>query len=145
MPGRRRLRKSGSFWAGLRRSPSGSPKGERSSCIERGLTRVGYASHGRIGKGILLRYLARLTGLSRQQVTRLGRRYRQEGPLSTRHGAPQHGFRRRFTATDVALLADRDALHSPVSGPATKCLRSSNNPQVWSVNSPLPLTEGGGR
>lgn len=55
-------------------------------------------------------------------MTRLVRRYRQEGTLSTRHGPPQHGFRRRFTATDVALLADMDALHSTVSGPATKRL-----------------------
>ena len=55
-------------------------------------------------------------------MTRLVRRYRQEGTRSTRHGPPQHGFRRRFTATDVALLADRDALHSTVSGPATKKL-----------------------
>ena len=98
------------------------PKVERYPFIERVLTRFGYASQGRIGKGVLLRYLARLTGLSRQQITRLVRRYRQEGTLSTRHGPPQHGFRRRFTATDVALLADMDALHSTVSGPATKKL-----------------------
>jgi hypothetical protein len=63
-----------------------------------------------------------MTGLSRQQMTRLVRRYRQDGTLSTRHGPPQHGFRRRFTATDVALLADMDALHSTLSGPATKKL-----------------------
>ena len=44
------------------------------------------------------------------------------GTLSTRHGPPQHGFRRRFTATDVALLADMDARHRTVSGPATKKL-----------------------
>ncbi|MBH0200839.1 MAG: helix-turn-helix domain-containing protein, partial [Nitrospira sp.] len=91
-------------------------KAERYPFIDRVLTRCGSASQGRIGKGVLLRYLARITGLSRQQVPRLVRRYRQEGTLSTRHGPPQHGFRRRFTATDVALLADMDALHSTVSG-----------------------------
>ena len=96
------------------------PKAERYPFIERVLKRFGYASQGRVGKGVLLRYLARLTGLSRQQVTRLVRQYRQEGTLSTRHGPPQHGFRRRFTATDVALLAEIDALHSTLSGPATK-------------------------
>ena len=97
-------------------------KADRYPFIERVLTRFGYASQGRIGKGVLLRYLARLTGLSRQQMTRLVRRYRQEGTRSTRHGPPQHGFRRRFTVTDVALLADMDALHGTVSGPATKKL-----------------------
>ena len=98
------------------------PKAERYRFIERVLKRFGYASHGRVGKGVLLRYLVRLTGLSRQQVTRLVRQYHAEGTLSTRHGPPQHGFRRRFTATDVALLADMDALHDTVSGPATKKL-----------------------
>ena len=98
------------------------PKMERYPFIERVLIRFGYAAQGRVGKGVLLRYLVRLTGLSRQQVTRLVRQYRQDGTLSTRHGPPQHGFRGRFTATDVALLADMDALHGTVSGPATKKL-----------------------
>ena len=74
------------------------PKAERYRFIERVLKRFGYASQGRVGKGVRLRYLARITGLSRQQVTRLVRRYRQEGRLSPRHGPPQHGVRRRFTA-----------------------------------------------
>ncbi len=97
-------------------------KADRYPFIERVLTRFGSASQGRIGKGVLLRYLARITGLSRQHVTRLVRRYRQEGTRSTRHGPPQHGFRRRFTVTDVALLAEIDALYSTLSGPATKQL-----------------------
>jgi transposase InsO family protein len=98
------------------------PQVERYPFIERVLMRFGYAAQGRVGKGVLLRYLVRLTGLSRQQVTRLVRQYRQDGTLSTRHGPPQHGFHRRFTATDVALLAEIDALHSTLSGPATKKL-----------------------
>ena len=55
-------------------------------------------------------------------MTRLVRRYRQEGRLSLRHGPPQHGVRRRFTATDVALLADMDAGQDTVSGHATQKL-----------------------
>ena len=98
------------------------PKAERYPFIERVLKRFGYASHGRVGKGVLLRYLERMTGLSRQQVTRLVRQYRTDGTLSHRHRPPQHGFLRRFTATDVAVLAEMDALHSTVSGPATKKL-----------------------
>ena len=98
------------------------PKVERCSFIERVLTRCGDAAPGRIGKGVGLRDRARLTGLSRQHVPRLVRRDRQEGTLSTRHGPPQHGFRRRFTATDVALLAARDARHRTGSAPAAKTL-----------------------
>ena len=46
------------------------PKTERHRFIERVLTRFDYARHGRAAKGVLLRYLERMTRLSRQQVTR---------------------------------------------------------------------------
>jgi len=98
------------------------PKTERHRFIERVLTRFGYAQHGRANRGVLLRYLERMTRLSRQQVTRLVRQYRTDGRLSHRHGTPRHAFPRRFTAADVAVLADMDALHGTVSGPATKKL-----------------------
>ena len=97
-------------------------KMERHRFIERVLTRFGYAQQGRVNRGVLLRYLERMTGLSRQQVTRLVRQYRQDGTLAHRYRPPTHGFLRRFTATDVAALADMDALHGTVSGPATKKL-----------------------
>lgn len=35
---------------------------------------------------------------------------------------PKNGFHRRFDATDVSLLAEMDALHGTLSGPATKKL-----------------------
>ena len=98
------------------------PKAEQYGFIERVLNRHGYAMHGRADKGVLLRYLERMTGLSRQQVTRLVRQYCKVGRLSKRQGAPRHGFARRYTALDVALLAEVDALHSTLSGPATKKL-----------------------
>lgn len=98
------------------------PQAERYRVIAHVLTRCGSAAHGRVGKGVLLRYRERLTRLSRQQRTRLVRQYRQEGTLSTRHGPPQHGVRCRFTATDGAVLAEVDAVHGTVSGPATKTL-----------------------
>lgn len=98
------------------------PKAERNVFIERVLKRIGYACHGRFGRGVLLRYIERITGLSRQQVTRLVRQYRKDGRLTKRQAAPKHGFVRRFTAADVALLAEMDALHSTLSGPATKKL-----------------------
>ena len=98
------------------------PKTERHRFIERGLTRFGYAPQGRVGKSVLLRDLERMTRLSRQQVTRLVRPYRQDGTLSCWHGASRPTFPSRFTATDVALLADMDAGHDTVSDPATKKL-----------------------
>lgn len=50
------------------------------------------------------------------------RQYHKDGKLAKRQGAPKHGFTGRFTATDVALLAEMAVLHSTLSGPATKKL-----------------------
>ena len=98
------------------------PKEGRNPFIERVLKRFGYAPHGRVDKGVLLRYIERMTGLSRQQVTRLVRQYRKDGKLSKQSCAPKQGFTYRYTAADVALLAEMDVLHSTLSGPATKKL-----------------------
>ncbi len=62
------------------------PKEGRNQFIERVLKRFGYAPHGRADKGVLLRYIERMTGLSRQQVTRLVRQYRKDGKLMKRQG-----------------------------------------------------------
>ena len=98
------------------------PKEGRNPFIERVLKRFGYAPHGRADKGVLLRYIVRMTGLSRQQVTRLVRQYRKDGKLSKKPCAPKRGFTYRYTASDVILLAEMDVLHSTLSGPATKKL-----------------------
>lgn len=98
------------------------PKEGRNPFIERTLKRFGYAPLGRIDKGVLLRYIERMTGLSRQQVTRLVRQYRKDGKLTKQPCAPKQGFTYRYTAADVALLAEMDVLHSTLSGPATKKL-----------------------
>jgi transposase InsO family protein len=100
------------------------PKDERNQFIERVFKRFGYAPNGRADKGVLLRYIERMTGLSRQQVTRLVSQYRKHGKLSRRpqRGAPTNGFTCRYTLADVALLAEMDVLHGTLSGPATKKL-----------------------
>ncbi|MGH8546612.1 MAG: integrase [Gammaproteobacteria bacterium] len=86
------------------------------------VARLRYRRLKRAEKGVVMRYLERTTGYSRQQLTRLvGRAVRGE-LLAKRYRAPKQGFRRKFTARDVALLAELDALHDTLSGPATKCL-----------------------
>src|SRR5450756_1459282 len=86
------------------------PKEGRNPFIERVLKRFGYTPHGRVDKGVLLRYIERMTGLSRQQVTRLVRQYCKDGNLSKQPCAPKQGFTYRYTAADVALLAEMDAV-----------------------------------
>jgi hypothetical protein len=44
------------------------------------------------------------------------------GVLKKSYRAPTHGFARRFTDADVALLATTDTLHGTLSGPATRHL-----------------------
>lgn len=84
--------------------------------------RLRYRRLKRADKGVVMRYLERTTGYSRQQLTRLvGRAVRGE-ILAKRYSSPKKGFPRKFTAGDVKLLAELDALHDTLSGPATKCL-----------------------
>ena len=86
------------------------------------LRRLEYRRLKRPDKGVVLRYLERTTGYSRQQLTRLVRRGLDGEVLAKRYAPPWEGFRRKFTPADVALLAETDALHGTLSGPATKHL-----------------------
>jgi transposase InsO family protein len=92
---------------------------QRYAFISAVLKRFGYPRLGRADKGVVLRYLQRTSGYSRQQLTRLVRRVAQGAPLVKRYRAPAHAFVRKFSPADVALLADTDALHGTLSGPAT--------------------------
>jgi transposase InsO family protein len=86
------------------------------------LGRFGYAHLGRAHKTVVLRYLEHTTSYSRQQLTRLVRRYLDCSTLAKRYRSPAHGFARKFSPADIALLAETDVLHGTLSGPATKQL-----------------------
>ena len=70
-------------------------------------------------KGLLRRYVAKMTGLSRAQVTRLIRRYQQDGVVRERT-SKRNRFRSRYTAEDIERLATVDEVHETLSGPATQ-------------------------
>jgi len=95
---------------------------ERYGFIATVLGRFAYRRLVRADKGVLMRYLARITDYSRAQIKRLVSRHLKGEPLAKRYRAPAAGFARKFTAADVKLLAQTDALHNTLSGPATKCL-----------------------
>src|SRR5512134_686954 len=76
---------------------------QRYAFISTLLRRFGYAGLGRVDKGVVLRYLQRTTGYSRQQLTRLVQRALHGAPLAKRYRAPAHGFLRKFSPADVAL------------------------------------------
>jgi len=70
-------------------------------------------------KGIVRRFLLRLTGLSRAQLTRLVRQWVRRGGLQVRP-ARRHRFACRYTRQDIALLAAVDTAHESLSGPAVR-------------------------
>jgi hypothetical protein len=83
------------------------------------LRRFQYAGLKRPEKGLVLRYLERTTGYSRQQLTRLVARFQALRQIKKRYRSPKAGFARIYTEADIALLAETDALHGTLSGPAT--------------------------
>jgi len=54
-------------------------------------------------KGMVLRYLGRTTGYSRQRLTRLVQQCLATGGLAKRYRPPAKGFGRTYTTVDVAL------------------------------------------
>ena len=94
----------------------------RYAWIEMVLKRFDYRQLKRPDRGVVLTYLQRLSGYSRAQVTRLVSRWVSGKRLLKQYRAPEHAFARRYTATDVALLAEVDQAMGTLSGPATACV-----------------------
>ena len=87
--------------------------------VERVLVQQEYARQGKAVRGLLRRYVEKMTGLSRAQITRLIARYASTGRVQ-----PTIYLRRRFperyTRADIELLASVDEAHETLSGPATR-------------------------
>ena len=92
---------------------------EKYRWIEEVLIRFRYHRLKREEKGVIRRYIQKVTGYSRSQSSRLIREYQQTGQLR-RTQYRRHRFPRRYTPSDVILLARTDELHGYLSGPATK-------------------------
>ncbi len=97
-------------------------RAERLGFIAETLAQLAYWRLGRRDKGLVIRFVQRVTGYSRQQVTRLIGQYRASGRIVDRRRGPARPFATRYTAADAALLAEVDALHGTLSGPVTKKL-----------------------
>lgn len=78
-----------------------------------------YWKQSRVVKGMLRRYIVKMTGRSRAQVTRLLSRYQESGSVRPRDYR-RHCFARRYTPEDIELLAGVDEAHETLSGPATQ-------------------------
>lgn len=87
--------------------------------IEELLIRFKYHLLKRDEKGIIRRYIGKVTGYSRSQVSRLIAEYKRRGRLKKAEYR-RHRFPRRYTPSEIELLARTDELHGWLSGPATK-------------------------
>ena len=92
---------------------------ERYDWIERVLARFKYITLNKAEKGVIRRYIEKVSGYSRAQVARLIGEYKQKGKLKKAQ-YKRHRFPRNYTMEDIVLLARTDELHDYLSGPATK-------------------------
>lgn len=90
--------------------------------IARTVQRFGYGRLKRVDKAVVLRFLERVSGYSRQQLARLVKRGAERRPLVKRYRASRTSFGCTYTGADVLLLAHTDTLHGTLSGLATKKL-----------------------
>jgi transposase InsO family protein len=89
--------------------------------VERTLVQQEYLRLGRQDKGLVRRYLAKMTGLGRAQVTRLIGQYRKRGEVRV-NAYRRHRFATRYGSQDIARLAEVDEAHETLSGSATQKL-----------------------
>jgi len=99
----------------------GENRDEIYAWVNQTLRQQRYEELKRSERGLLRRYVEKMTGLSRAQTTRLITVY-----LRGEEVKPQpyrrRRFPRRYTGEDIRLLASLDEAHETLSGPATKKL-----------------------
>ena len=98
-----------------------STKDECYQWIQANLLRFEYLTLAKPDKGLVCRYLEKVSGYSRQHLTRLIHQYRQTGRVIRCQRTVQ-GFARRYMEEDIRLLAAMDARHDTPCGPAIKKL-----------------------
>ena len=77
-------------------------KQSRYDWLRRTLVKFNYSGCGKADKGVLMRYLMKVSGYSRAQVKRLIKHYRETGRLVPRQRTVC-GFARRYTKADIRL------------------------------------------
>ncbi len=89
--------------------------------IQGELVKFHYLTLPKQDRGIVIRYLMKVAGYSRQQITRLISQYRKTGRLRRRQRTVA-GFKKKYTEKDIRLLAAMDERHETPCGQAVKKL-----------------------
>ena len=84
------------------------------------LKRFNYLSASKKHKGILKRYIVKMTGYTDRHVKRLLSQHSQIGQLIIKRSPYRHKFERTYTQEDINLLIKTDNLHNRLNGLATK-------------------------
>ena len=100
---------------------TGQSRAEVYAWVQRTLVSQEYGSQNKPAKGILRAYVSKVTGLSRAQTTRLIGGYLETGQVKAQPYRRRR-FASKYTAGDIALLAQVDRAHERLSGPATQCI-----------------------
>ena len=98
---------------------AGQSREEIYAWIQRTLVAQEYHRQGKKQRGAIRAYLAKVTGLSLPQITRLIRQYVKTGKVQAQ-SYTRRRFPSKYTAADVKLLAEVDRVHERLSGPATR-------------------------
>lgn len=98
---------------------TGCGRSEKYAWVERVLAAQNYGDLSKKGRGVVRAYVEKVTGMSTSQTTRLIRTFLDQGLVRV---VPyqRHEFPVKYTAEDVALLAEVDRVHERLSGPATR-------------------------
>jgi len=98
-----------------------SVKKKRYQWMRHELVRFDYMRISKADKGIMKRYLIKVTGYSRAQVTRLIKQYSSTGYIKHKP-AISNGFKGKYTRDDIRLIAHMDERHDTPCGQAIKKL-----------------------
>jgi transposase InsO family protein len=98
-----------------------STKQERYNWLQKTLIKWRYQTRNRRERGLLMRFMIRVSGYSPAQLKRLIKQQREAGKVIHRP-ARRNGFKRQYTDTYIRLLAKVDRLHGSPSGGVTKKL-----------------------
>lgn len=102
-------------------------KHERYQFIQKTLIKFRYFTLSKPDKGVLNRYIRKMTGYSRQQLTRLIKQYKDVGRIKWRP-CRSNGFSTTYDKNDIKLLVEMDTRHEDICGHAIKklCERAYN-------------------
>ncbi len=93
-------------------------KKEKYKWIDAVLIRFRYRSIRKKDKGVVRKYIQKMTSLSDSQITKII--YRKKNKKASSPKEKRNSFIKKYGAEDIALLIKTDNLHGRISGPATK-------------------------